>query len=398
MTLRLYFTDPACRCFDATVVAAESIDGRPAVELDRTAFYPTSGGQPFDTGRLNEADVVDVIDDGERVLHVLSAELAVGRRVTGTVDATRRFDHTQQHTGQHILSAAFDRALGNRTVGFHMGADVSTIDLAAPVTWEDVSRAERDANAIVWDDRPVSVRFVTAREVSTLPLRKEPSRDGVLRVIEVRGFDLSACGGTHVVRTGEVGLIAVIATERFKGGSRITFVCGGRALRALGDLRESTARSVRALSVLPGEVPTAIERLQGETKELRKAVRELQEQLAGHEARRIVQAASVDGQLAHVVHRLDGWDAVGLKAVALEASSLGPAAVVLVAAGNPTVLVAATSRGGLDARTLWASLQTRFGGRGGGASSLVQGALPADAEAVCAEVRRLLAADPVAGG
>lgn len=394
MTVRLYYTDPSCRRFEATVVSVRPVDGRPAIVLDRTAFYPTSGGQPFDLGHINDATVVDVVDDAEEILHVVSSDIPVGQRVTGVVDDARRFDHTQQHTGQHILSAAFDRAFGNRTVGFHMGADVSTIDLAGPVSPIDAARAERDANAVVWDNRQVSIRFVTAAEAATLPLRKESAREGVLRLIEVRDFDLSACGGTHVARTGEVGLIAVTGAERFKGGSRVTFVCGGRALRAFGELRESVTQSVRTLSVLPAEVPAAIDRLQGEAREMRKSMRGLQEQLARHEAIRIVQTASPDTQGGDIVHRLDGWDAVGLKSVALAAVGLGATSVVLVAAGDPTIVVAATTREGADARALWAALQTKFGGKGGGTPSLVQGALAVDAERVCLEARRLLEARP----
>ena len=210
MTNRIYYTDPGCRTFDAVVHRALEYDGHPAVTLDRTAFYPSSGGQPFDTGRLGASGVVETVDADGAVVHVLSAGLAAGVAVTGEIDWVRRFDHMQQHTGQHLLSAAFDRLFDNRTVGFHMGADVSTIDLAREAAPTEVERAVDEANRIVWEDRPVLIRLVSQTEASNLPLRKESGREGTLRLIEVSGFDLSACGGTHVERTGAIGVIAAL--------------------------------------------------------------------------------------------------------------------------------------------------------------------------------------------
>src|SRR6476646_6326639 len=231
MTKRLYYTDPLLTAFDATVVSNEIEDGRSVVVLDQTAFYPSSGGQPFDTGQLDGTRVVDVVDreDGT-IAHVVEKSLAPGTVVHGDIDWPRRFDHMQQHTGQHVLSAAFDRLSGVKTVSFHLGADVSTIDLAREVTPKEIAAAEDEANRIVWEDRPVTIRYATAEEAAALPLRKEPVRTGTLRLIDVEGFDLSACGGTHVSRTGAVGLIAVTAWERFKGGHRLEFACGRRVL------------------------------------------------------------------------------------------------------------------------------------------------------------------------
>src|SRR5262245_55444006 len=264
MTERLYYPQPHLRSFDALVTRAVHRAGRPAVLLDRTAFYPTSGGQPFDTGRLGEVEVIETIDDDEDIVHVLSAPLADRAAVRGDIDWTRRFDHMQQHTGQHVLSAAFDRLFDNRTMSFHMGVDTSTIDLAREMSATDVERAVDEANRVVWDDRPVTIRTVSAEEAARLPLRKEPVRSGPLRLIEVADFDLSACGGTHVARTGEIGIIAASATERFRGGSRITFVCGGRALRAFRMHRDAIAGSLKHLSVTLAELPSSIERLQQE--------------------------------------------------------------------------------------------------------------------------------------
>ena len=168
----------------------------------------------------------------------------------------------QQHTGQHVLSAAFDRVLQVRTVSFHLGTASSTIDLAREVCGGEIARAEHEANRVVWEDRPVAIRFADAEEAATLPLRKESKREGVLRLIDVEDFDVSACGGTHVARTGAIGIIAVAGSERFKGGTRLEFLCGGRALAGFHALGDSVAASVRLLSVLPAELPAAIERQQ----------------------------------------------------------------------------------------------------------------------------------------
>jgi alanyl-tRNA synthetase len=266
VTTRLYYTEPSCRRFDAIVMRAFDHDGRPAVTLDRTAFYPSSGGQPFDTGRLGGTEVLETVDNDDEVIHVLAVPLTEGTAVTGEIDWTRRFDHMQQHTGQHILSGAFETLFDNLTVGFHMGAELSTIDLTREASTAEIERAVDESNRIVWEDRPVAIRFVSKAEAASLSLRKEPAREGSLRLIDISGFDLCACGGTHVDRTGAIGLIAVQAVERIRGGSRVTFVCGGRALRSLRIYRDAVAGSVRALSVLPGELPAAIERLQEESK------------------------------------------------------------------------------------------------------------------------------------
>ena len=262
MTERLYYREPSLRAFDATVVGVDRKDDRTLVRLDRTAFYPTSGGQPFDTGTISvvgtseeggSAHVLDVFDETEEqessVIHVVDGDqLRVGQQVHGDIDWTRRFDHMQQHTGQHVLSAAFDTLFKARTASFHMGADVSTIDLEANLTPGQIEAAEREANRVVWEDRTVAIRFVTGDEAALLPLRKPPKKSGTLRLIAVEAFDLSACGGTHVARTGEIGLIAIGGWERFKGGLRVEFLCGGRALSRFRSLRD-TACGIRSRPV-----------------------------------------------------------------------------------------------------------------------------------------------------
>ena len=374
MTPRIYYTDPTCRTFNATVIRSFEYEGRPAVTLDQTAFYPTSGGQPFDVGRLGDVNVVDTIDVDDDVVHVVTGRLTEGSPVDGEIDWPRRFDHMQQHTGQHVLSAAFDRLFDNRTVSFHMGADLSTIDLARQASADEIESAVDEANRIVWNDRAVSIRLVSLEEANRLPLRKEPTRGGTLRLIEIPDFDLSACGGTHVSRTGEIGVIVVIASERFKGGSRVTFVCGHRAVRALRGYRDAVSGSIRALSVLPAELPAAVERLQSEGKDLRKTIGRLQESLAVHEAARLLKTANTAGDLRVVVEILDSWDAQGLKAIAAALSTNPNVAAVLISSSTPAFVVVARSAGAsIDANKILRQLLDRLGGRGGGKPDLAQG-------------------------
>ena len=374
MTERLYYTDSYLREFDATVVERVAHDGKAAVVLDRTAFYPTSGGQPFDVGTLSGAAILEVFDaeDG-RVMHVVD-RVPDGDAVKGTIDWTRRFDHMQQHTGQHVLSAAFDRVLGARTESFHLGADYATIDLARDLSAADVARAEGEANRVVWEDRPVSIRFASADEAAQLGLRKESKRGGTLRLVDVEGFDLSACGGTHVARTGAIGVIAVSATERFRGGVRVTFLCGGRALAGFRALRDTVAGSVRALSVLPGELAPAIERLQGESRDLRRQIKDLQGTLASHEGDALAAGATAVGALKLVAAAMAGWDAAGLKTIAARIAERPAHVAVLV--GDPPaspIVVARAADASVDAGAILKQLVQRHGGKGGGRPELAQG-------------------------
>jgi alanyl-tRNA synthetase len=393
MTQRIYYTDAYCRAFDAHVVRAFEHEGRPAVILDRTAFYPTSGGQPFDVGTLDSTAVVDVADAEAEVVHILASPLEEGAVVHGEIDWTRRFDHMQQHTGQHVLSAALLHVCQAPTVSFHLGSDASTIDLGAAVSPPDVERAVDEANRIVWEDRAVAVRFASEAEARVLPLRKESARQGELRLVEVPDFDLSACGGTHVARTGAIGLVAVTATEKFKGGVRLTFVCGGRALRLVRQLRDAVAGSVRVLSVLPQELPAAVEKQQADAKALRKTISGLQAALAVHEADRLLAVSHAAGDGRRVITEIyEDWDAAGLKTIASSLIARDPVAVALVAGGPAvTVVVACAPSLGRDAGAVVRQLTARFGGRGGGRPDMAQaGGLLGRPGEIAAAARALL--------
>jgi alanyl-tRNA synthetase len=392
VTERLYHTDAYAREFDATILELADVDGRRAAILDRTAFYPTSGGQPFDTGTLGGARVVDVFgrDDGV-VLHVIDGELSAGE-AHGVVDWPRRFEHMQQHTGQHVLSAAFERVCQARTESFHLGAAAATIDLARDLSPAQIAAAELAANEIVWEDRPVRVRFADSAEAAALPLRKEPARAGTLRIVEVEGFDLSACGGTHVSRTGAIGVIAVAAWERFKGGTRVEFRCGIRALHGYRALRDTVSAASWLLSTGAGDLPSAVERLQSDNKDVRRRVKELQETLARHEAVRLADEAVGAAGARVVIAAMDGWDAGGLKAIAA-AIAERPGHAAILAAGPPPVAIAVARAADaqLDAGATVRALTAKFGGKGGGRSELAQGGgLNASAADVAAFARTLI--------
>ena len=296
-TERLYYNDSHLIEFEARVIdKTERVSGWTAVTLDRTAFYPTGGGQPSDTGTLNGLRVVECIDNEENgVLHVIQGRAPdVGATVQGRVDWSRRLDHMQQHTGQHILSQALVTLFNAPTRSFRVLEQSCEIDVDLSNPSSDlIERAVELANNVIWEDRPITIRNVTAEEAAELPLRKDPSREGELRLIEVEGFDLTPCGGTHAHRTGEVGMIAVRHWERAKGLTRIEFVAG---VRALADYRRAnkTARDVAALySAARDDAAKLTSRVLEENKELHRRLRALEEMAARVEAEELLGSAGV---------------------------------------------------------------------------------------------------------
>jgi alanyl-tRNA synthetase len=280
----------------------------------------------------------------------------------------------QQHTGQHVLSAAFDRLVGARTESFHLGSVSSTIDLNRTVSAAEIERAENEANRVVWEDREVTVRFASAEEAAGLPLRKESVRSGTLRLIEIPGFDISACGGTHVASTGAIGNIAVASSERFRGGTRVEFVCGVRALSAYRTLRDAMAASVRLVSVLPSDLPAGIERLQGDARDSKRQIKDLQARLAGFEGAALADRAEVFGNAQAVVAAVEGSDQAGLKALAATITARGGHVAVLFSTSGPSAAVVARAADlTLDCAALLKKLIERFGGKGGGRPDLAQG-------------------------
>ncbi|MDQ1613272.1 MAG: alanyl-tRNA synthetase [Pyrinomonadaceae bacterium] len=392
MTERLYYHDSHLAEFDARVLrvedgASEAAAGRTAVTLDRTAFYPTGGGQPSDTGTLGAARVVECIDLEEAgVLHIIEgAPPAVGARVAGRIDWPRRLDHLQQHTGQHILSQAFVRLFDAPTRAFRMLERACEIDVdLRDASDERIEQAVALANKIIWEDRSVRVRHVSPAEAAALPLRKDSAREGDLRIIEIEDFDLSPCGGTHAARTGEVGIIAVRSWERAKGLTRVEFLAGGRVH---ADYRRAndTARAVAALfSAGRDDAPELAARLIEENKTLLRRLRALEEIAARVEAEELIQTATAttvanagDAPTRIVTHAFTDRDAESLKRLALSIISR-PGHIALLGSsdtdGRAARLIfarAADAQGDMNAlmREACALLE----GRGGGRPDLAQG-------------------------
>jgi alanyl-tRNA synthetase len=378
-TERLYYNDSHLREFEAHVTGViERAEGQKAVTLDRTAFYPTGGGQPSDTGTLDGARVVECIEEDERVLHVVEgSHWEVGARVLGQVDWPRRLDHLQQHTGQHILSQAFVQLFNAETRSFRMMEQLSEIDVALEQPSDErIAEAVSLANSIIWEDREVRVRQVTKEESARLPLRKDSEREGELRIIEIENFDLSPCGGTHAGRTGEVGIICVRSWERAKGLVRIEFVAGGRAL-ADYNRANRTARAVAAMfSTGRDESQAAVARLMEENKQLSRQVRSLEEVTAKVEAEELWQEARELTGGRRLVRRIyEGRDADALKRVALGIVAHAQTFALLGSRdGETTRLVFARSVDAHgDMNALVREACRLLDGRGGGKPDIAQG-------------------------
>jgi len=375
-TQRLYYSDSYTTAFDARCIEHTTLDGAPAVVLDRTYFYPTSGGQPHDTGTLNGIPVIDVaVREGDgAILHILERPLA-GEQVHGEIDWARRFDYMQHHTGQHILSQAFVRLAEAETVGFHMSADSITIDLDTPALDAAlIERVETLANQIVFEDRPVRAWFPDEAELAGLVLRKTPEVGGPLRVVEVADFDLNACGGTHVARTGAVGLIKIVRTERRGEALRVEFRCGGRAL---ADYREKNAimnQLAAALTTGYWDVPAALERLREENQALRRELRAARSALLEHQARELRAATPHNGAFALVTQVLDD-DPQTARELVQKLIAYSQTIVLCAVAGEKAQIIAARSDDLPHdmVAALKAGLAVLGVDRGGGRPSFAQG-------------------------
>ncbi|HEY1760123.1 MAG TPA: alanyl-tRNA editing protein [Bryobacteraceae bacterium] len=376
MTERLYYSDSYLSEFRARIVSTDPAGLR--VYLDRTAFYPTSGGQPFDIGTLNGVRVVDVADEDGRVVHVLAAPVAPeeleGREIEGRVDWARRFDHMQQHTGQHLLSAVFEELFAAPTLSFHMGVESSTIDIGVPSLDLDRAASVEDRCAeIVAQARPVAVTYEDAASVSGL--RKESQRTGTLRIVSIADLDRSACGGTHVSSTAEIGAVLIRKLEKVRGNVRVEFVCGRRALL-------SARRDFRLLSEISRELSAPFERapelIAAQTarlKSLEKSSQRLATELATREGRELHAATSPDADgLRRVTHRGPIDDAMRARAQAFTAA--GSAVFLAICEDPPSLLLAASSDSGIHAGNRLKAALGAAGGRGGGNQTLAQGSVP----------------------
>jgi len=387
MTQRLYYTDSFLYEFDAEVVNLNQADPRPAIMLDRTAFYPTSGGQIFDTGWLfptrtdehRKLRVVEVAEgeDGS-VVHFIEAAggLEPGTRVHGIIDAERRRDHMQQHSGQHVLSAAFVRLFNVPTVSFHMGIEACSIDLETkPLAADQVEAAEALANEVVTENRPVDVRFVTQAEATTLGLRKFPPVEREkLRLIDIRDFDLTACGGTHVHSTGQIGCILLRKIEKVRQSWRVEFVCGKRAI---GTARRDYATLLEAGELFSShiwDVPEQIRKIQEQARASRKAQESWFDELAEIYADRLLAETPESGGRRIIVRVFPERDLAFIKRLAQQLTRSSTAAAFLATTVKPALVFAQSPGQPFDMAALMKEALQNLGGRGGGSKDMAQGA------------------------
>src|SRR5579884_3427677 len=395
MTQRLYYNDSFLLDFTANVLDVQELrrDGNQsnwAVKLDRTAFYPTSGGQPFDVGIISaqsksgvalEAAVEDVYEDEQgEVWHRLNKVLPPGAEVRGIIDAERRRDHMQQHTGQHLLSAAFIQLLNAKTVSFHLGEQISTIDLDVPsISRDDLARVERLSNEIIGEDRPIVIRYATREQAQSMGVRKLPEREGEIRLIDIQDFDLNACGGTHARTTGQIGGLLLRRTEKVKQGVRVEFVCGLRAVRTARQDFELLAEACGLYPCAPADLPGNISKQREEFRNLQKREARMLEELAELKAAQLLQDTALeDSGRKMIVDIFPDRDASFVKLLAQRLTRQSHSVIALLASGSasPALVFARSSDLDFDVGTLLRELVIAAGGRGGGGKDFAQGGIP----------------------
>jgi alanyl-tRNA synthetase len=369
-TKRLFFDDAYLTEFDAGVVGRTVFEGKPAVILDQTAFYPEAGGQSCDRGTINGIAVLQVVEDEEAIVHVLERAIEADA-VNGRIDGPRRFDRMQQHSGQHILSQAFYEVVKGATMSFHIGDEVSTLEIGIPkISDAGLDLVEVRANAVVFEDREIKTYFVPEDRIGTIPLRKPPKKEGPIRVVEVSGFDYSACGGTHCRRAGEIGLIKVTKTDRIRNNLRFEFVCGGRALRDYQEKNRTVRQAAAFFSVADSDVAASIEKSLAEIKALKKKAKKLEERIASYEAHDIIHASQ--GKVIQAVFEDKSPEEVRFLAIQVIRNA---ERIVLFGAHGETqshLILAAAEGLGLDVRTLIPAVSAVVQVRGGGSPSLVE--------------------------
>ncbi len=404
MTVRLYYENAYQTEFDATLVAAITLHGRPAALLDRTGFYPTSGGQPHDTGRLADRQVMDVVagDDGG-IYHLLDAPLTghrAGEPIHGVIDWPRRYDHMQQHSGQHLISQVFYRHFGYETVSVHFGAAESTLDLdVATLSPEQLEAAEEAANDLVYENRPITAHFVQEADLLRLPLRRPPAVRGAIRIVEIADFDYSACGGTHCRTTAEIGPIKFLRTERRRGQTRLTFLCGRRAYNHYATTHRLLTEAAALFSTDPAQVPSLVARNLDQVKALQTQVAQLTEALLRHTAVDLRARAVPLGPWRLVAHILADQEIAAVKVLAglLQEEPSIVALLGCIQGDKASLIVARSADTDLDAATLLRQVLRSFGGSGGGRPDFAQGGgVPASELPAVLEATRQAIAEQVA--
>jgi alanyl-tRNA synthetase len=376
MTHRLYYSDAYRIDFTATVVDRDASGTR--VYLDASAFYPTSGGQPHDLGTIGGVPVVDVVDEDDRVAHVLASSLdarAMDSPVSARIDWARRYDHMQQHTGQHLLSAVFEDLFGAKTVSVHFGADYSTLDLDAEmITRDQLTKVEARANELVADARAVMVTFEDA--ATATGLRKPSDRPGLLRIVTIGALDRSACGGTHVRTTAEIGAVLLRSVEKVRKTTRVEFVCGQRAVRRARRDYEALGRIAASLSSSIDEAASLVPAQSDRVKELDGTRRKLEKELATYRMRERYDAAAPDSNGVRRIVVRDATSIDELRTLAQSALDLPKVVLIGALSSPPSVLVAASEDSGLQAGSLLKDRLAAVGGKGGGSPRMAQGSVP----------------------
>lgn len=369
-TKRLYFENPYQIEFEASVVERLSWREKPAVVLDQTCFYPESGGQPSDRGTLNGIEVLGVLEEDSKIVHLLEDDISAGE-VKGKIDWQTRFDFMQQHAGQHILSQAFYELYQAGTLSFHLGEVTSTVEIdLRKVTEEEVERVETRANEIVFQDREIKSYFIPEEKISSIPLRKPPTKEGLIRVVEVTDFDYSACGGTHPSKTGEVGLVKILKWEKIRDNARFEFVCGQRAFKDYAwknrDLRELS----NMFTVSDREVLNSVEKLHSDLKSQRKKLRKMQERISQYEAQEIIQ--NTEGRIIKDIFTGRTPDEVRLLALNIIKKGDFIVLYALREEERGHLIFACSENLNFDMREFVPMVSPLIKGKGGGSPSLVQ--------------------------
>ena len=374
-TEKLYYQDPYQTTFTARVLTCEPSKGGCLVTLDRTAFYPEGGGQPADHGVLGGVTVTDVHEKDGVIFHTCDKVVELGSTVEGSIDWTRRFDHMQQHSGEHILSGLLCSLYDCSNMGFHLGADTVTIDYDRELTWEQVLEAERQANEAIWRDTPAEITFPAPDALAQLDYRSKKELTGQVRIVSFPDADCCACCGTHVRRAGEVGLIKVLSCQKFREGVRLEILCGQRAYRYLSRIYEQDHAVARLLSVKPQDAFAAVERQNAELTAAKLRMTELEDRLFALRAQSL--AGRGDVLLLEPPMRPDG----ARKLADTAARAAGGLAAVF-AGERDSYVYALVHAGGADISPLVKRLNSALSGRGGGRNGFAQGSVQADRSAI----------------
>ena len=373
-TTKLYYEDPFLQGFTAAVTSCEEGKGGYLVTLDRTAFYPEGGGQPYDTGVLGEAKVLEVHDKNGVITHLCNKPLAVGASVEGKIDWARRFDHMQQHSGEHICSGLICERFRCDNVGFHMGTDTVTIDFNADISWEELMEIEEAANRYICEDHEIDIRFYRGAELDKVEYRSKKPLEGDVRIVAFPGADCCACCGTHVVRSGQVGLVKFLSVQKFREGVRIELLCGDRARRYLSACWEQSLHIGQALSVKPVASAAAVERLQSELGALKLRCAKLEESAFAQTAAQYAGR----GDVLLFEEEMSG-DSLRKLCDAVANACGGRCAVF---AGTDGAYKYAIGHAGGELRDFTKKMNAALSGRGGGKPNFVQGSVGCDRAAI----------------